>query len=1169
MHATLARQLRRNCQIDGDATLAAVLAELAALGARGALSPAAAQFVAGVPLLIERIDTTYHQSDRDLDLRARSLQLSSDELTSANERMRADLASRNRVLASLRDAADNLLTAEHAARPLAADDDDDIEALSGLLAELVRQQELRRLELAHQRFAMDQHAIISVTDTAGAIVSVNDKFCAISGYTRDELIGRSHQIINSGEHTDDFFQQMWRTIGAGGVWRGEIRNVSKQGRVYWVDATIVPFLDRHGAPLRYIAIRTDITANKRLAEALSASEHEYRGVVESLSEVVFRGDVQGRWTFLNAAWTAITGHPVETSLGRELFDFIDPRDRQRVRDGFHRMVGGARRSTRHEARYLTIGGAVRWLDVNARVEFDQHGACRGITGSLSDVTDRHRATRELEDNLKFVDTLIESVPLPLYLTGPDGAYLRANLAFTGLFGRSHRDVIGLRAEDLLPAAQAAALRAHDAEVFGLHGIRTCEATLSAGSRDLDVLYSKVALARADGTTIGLIGTIVDISPHKSAERAMHAAMEAAESASRAKSEFLANMSHEIRTPMNGIIGMTDLVLESSLDASQRSHLDIVKSSADALLEIIDDILDFSKIEAGMMRLESASFDLARVVQDGLRVQSSRARAKNLELALDIDPALPRMVVGDPGRLRQILTNLAGNAVKFTGAGEVVVSVRAVSCAGGRVGIAIAVRDTGIGIAANQQEAIFAAFRQEDGSTTRRFGGTGLGLTITRRLVELMGGTIDIDSTVGQGSTFTVRLSLALCDDAAPGAMPAQPAPLAGRTVMCVDDNATSQSILRNLFERWGCDVVQQNDGGAALAWCGSASARPLDCIVLDFAMPGMDGFDTARALSGLPAYAGVPILLLSSSGVPGDAVRCRDLGIQAFLLKPTRPEELFGALHGLIGHPREQAAARPIITRHSLREAAVSLSVLLVEDNESNQHLASILLTKWGHRVSIAADGGDALRQHAEKPFDLILMDLHMPVLDGFQATTEIRRREQAGAARTVIIAMTANALQGDREKCLDGGMDDYIAKPFRMQAFRQVIDRHALAARTVDSVGTPPAPAGYDYARAIAAADADSVAAIGRHFVDALPGQLAALKSAAAAGDLVRLQREAHTLTGLFGTFLAMPAMQAAAAIDRSVGNATLDKLPALIGELDAETQRFSAAMRALLPPA
>ncbi|WP_426111600.1 PAS domain S-box protein [Massilia sp. PWRC2] len=1157
MHPTLLRQLRRNCQIDSGAQFAAVQAELAGLAARGLLSTQAAHFVDGLPLLIERVDSTYHQSARDLELRALSLQLSSDELTSANQRMRDDLASRNRVLESLRDAADNLLTAEQAERTLP--DDDDIEALSGLLAELVRQQELRRLELANQRFAMDQHAIISITDTAGRIVSVNDRFCAISGYTREELIGHSHQMINSGEHAPEFFANMWRTIANSEVWHGEIRNVTKQGRHYWVDATIVPFLDKSGVPVQYVAIRTDITENKKLAQALSASERQYRSVVDSLSEVVFRGDTSGRWTFLNPAWTTITGHSVESSLGRELFDFVDPRDRQAVRSGFMRMVAGGKHSTRHEARYLTNAGQVRWLDVNGRLEFNERGACTGITGSLSDVTERHQAIRELEDNLKFVDTLIESIPLPLYLKDPAGVYLRANRAFARLFGLDHAAVVGMQAPDLLLPNEAAAVRQHDLAVLGQSGIQTLATTLTIGGRVLDVLYSKVALSRADNSLIGLVGTIVDISVHKSAERAMHTAMEAAESASRAKSEFLANMSHEIRTPMNGIIGMTDLVLESPLDDSQRSHLDIVKSSADALLEIINDILDFSKIEAGMMTLDSTSFDLARVVQDGLRVQASRAREKQIELALDIDAALPRMVMGDPGRLRQILINLAANAVKFTPSGEVVVSVRAERIEHGMVDVAIAVRDTGIGIAADQQGAIFAAFRQEDGSTTRRFGGTGLGLSITRRLVDLMNGTVSVDSAVGHGSTFTVRLSLPVYVEqaSAPASGALRSMPLAGRTVMCIDDSATSQAILRNLFERWDCQVVQHASGQAALDWCASTDARALDCIVLDFAMPGMNGFDTARALSGLPAYAGVPILLLSSSGMPGDAVRCRELGIQGFLLKPTRPEELFGAICGLIGTPRAADSSEPIITRHSLREASVSLSVLLAEDNESNQQLARILLTKWGHRVTIAADGEIALRLHAQTKFDLILMDLQMPLVGGFQATAEIRRREQAGVARTVIIAMTANALEGDREKCLAGGMDDYVSKPFRMQTLRAVIDRYAAPATT---------PGAYDYAKGIAAADAESVAAIGRHFIEALPGQLLLLKQAAADVDLDRLQREAHTLTGLFGTFLALPAMQAAAAIDRAVSNGRTQAMPAMIAELETESARFSSALRPLL---
>ena len=1067
MHATLARQLRRICHIDGDgdAALAALGAELAALAAAGRLSPAAAQFAAGLPLLVERIDSTYHQNDRDLALRARSLQLSSDELTGANDRMRRDLASRNRVLASLREAAANLPGHGDGGAQCADGGEDDIEALSGMLAGMVREREL-------------------------------------------------------------------------------------------------------------------------LAQALSASELAYRSVVDSLSEVVFRVDTAGRWTFLNPAWTAITGHTVDASLARELFDFIDPRDRPRVQAGFHRMVGGGKFSTRHEARYLTATGAVRWLDVNACLQFDERGICTGLAGSLADVTDRRRTTRELEHNLKFVDAMIESIPLPLYLKGPDGAYLRANLAFARLFGREHRDVIGLRADDLLPPAEAAAVRAHDAGVPGRRGVQTHETTLTiAGGRVLDVLYSKVAMTRADGALIGLVGTIVDISSHKSAERAMHAAKEAAESASRAKSEFLANMSHEIRTPMNGIIGMTDLVLDSPLDAIQRSHLDIVKSSADALLEIINDILDFSKIEAGMMTLETADFDLARVVQDSLRVQSSRAHEKRLELALDIDPAAPRMVRGDPGRLRQILINLAGNAVKFTSAGEVVVSVRVEGRQAGQAAIAIAVRDTGIGIAADQQEAIFAAFRQEDGSTTRRFGGTGLGLSITRRLVDLMDGSIAVHSVVGQGSTFTVRLSLPVCSEAAApspstAAATDQRAPsLAGRTIMCIDDSATSQAILGRLFGRWGCEVVAHAGGAAALAWCGSSQAHPVDCIVLDFAMPEMNGFDTARALSALPGWAQTPILLLSSSGMPGDAARCREHGIQAFLLKPARPDELSAAIHSLLDQPRAANGDGAVVTRHSLREAAPSLSVLLAEDNESNQQLARVLLTRWGHRVTIAADGASALRLHAEQKFDLILMDLQMPAVSGYQATAEIRRRERGGAAPTptFIVAMTANALEGERDKCLAAGMDDYLSKPFRMQAFRELVERYAARISPpftpVPTAAPVPVPAPvpvFDYAQGIAAADLEAVAAIGSHFADALPGQLALMRQAAGAGEFDKLRREAHTLAGLFGTFLALPAMHAAAAIDRGGAEAPPAALLAtLMATLETEAQHFIAAMRAALAAA
>ena len=1143
MNRTLARQLHRVCDIDSERACAALLEQAQALCGKADTPPELAGFLAGLPALLQRIDGAYEQSDRDLDLRSRSLELSSNELSMTNDLLRTELASRNRVIQSLRVAAVRLLDNDDSGLHLPQEGD--IEGLSVLLAELVSQQELRRIELQNQRFAMDQHAIVSITDTAGVIIYVNDKFCAISGFAREELVGQTHRLINSHTHPDAFFAQMWQTITAGQVWHGEICNHAKDGGQYWVDATIVPFLDAAGKPYQYIAIRTEISDSKRMAETIAKSEREYRNVVNSLNEVVFRTDLHGAWTFLNPAWHTITGFDAADSLGRSVLQFVDARDRERAAAGLSQLLGGQVDSMRHEARYVTRDGDVRWIDVCARAERDGLGQLAGITGSLTDITERRQAARELRHNLNFVDALIETIPIPLYLKDVHGRYLRANRAFCAFFHLDQARIPGLTVADILPPQEAQQARQHDLDLLQDRGNHTYEDRLIVGTRQVDVLCSKAALLKSDGSLHGLVGTIVDISSQKAAERALLLAKEVAESASRSKSEFLANMSHEIRTPMNGILGMTDLVLDSDLDAHQRKYLEIVKASADALLCIINDILDFSKIEAGMLTLESIPFDLHRLLQETMRAHAMRAQASGLELVLDVDPALPHTLLGDPGRLRQVLTNLAGNAIKFTPQGEVVVSARLRASGDGMARLHLCVRDTGIGIAADMQEAVFDAFQQEDGSTTRRFGGTGLGLSITRRLVTMMGGRIGLSSELGKGSCFSVDLALPIGEQQP---LPPPGASLAGRGILLVDDNPSSLTILRRIFEHSGAKVTACESGEAALEHC--RGALPADCIIMDFAMPGMNGFDTASALSALPHWSQVPVVVLSSCGSLGDAARCRELGIDGYLLKPASPEELLAITMSVLGTCRGMPSAAPVATRQTVHEDTPGLDILLVEDNAMNRELATVLLSNAGHRVTHAANGRIALDCQAAGHFDMILMDLQMPEMGGFEATAQIRAREAQGMPRSVIIAMTASALEGDRERCIAGGMDDYLSKPFRAAAFHSLIEQHVSQINK----HTPR----FGYGAALAQADADVIGIIGASFLTALPAQLAALRAALQEGDRPTVSRQAHTLAGLLANFRAAPAVAIAAAIEREAAKAPQGALLARLDALDEQLRLF-----------
>ena len=1144
MNRTLARQLNRVCDIDSDSACAALLEQAQTLCGQADTPSELAGFLAGLPALLQRIDGAYEQSERDLDLRSRSLELSSNELSMTNDLLRTELASRNRVIQSLRVAAVRLLDNNDSG--LRLPQEDDIEGLSVLLAELVSQQELRRIELQNQRFAMDQHAIVSITDTAGVIIYVNDKFCAISGFAREELVGKTHRLINSRAHPDAFFAQMWQTITAGHVWHGEICNHAKDGGQYWVDATIVPFLDAAGKPYQYIAIRTEISDSKRMAETIAKSEREYRNVVNSLNEVVFRTDLHGAWTFLNPAWHTITGFGAANSLGQSVLQFVDPRDRERAAAGLSQLLGGQVDSMRHEARYVTRDGDVRWIDVCARAERDGQGQLAGITGSLTDITERRQAARELRHNLNFVDALIETIPIPLYLKDVQGRYLRANRAFCAFFQLDQARIPGLTVADILPQQQAQQALQHDLALLQDRGNQSYEDRLTVGTRQVDVLCSKAALLKSDGSLHGLVGTIVDISSQKAAERALLLAKEVAESASRSKSEFLANMSHEIRTPMNGILGMTDLVLDSELDAHQRKYLEIVKASADALLCIINDILDFSKIEAGMLTLESIPFDLRQLLQETMRAHAMRAQASGLELVLDVDPALPHTLLGDPGRLRQVLTNLAGNAIKFTPQGEVVVSARLRASGDGVASLRLSVRDTGIGIAADMQEAVFDAFQQEDGSTTRRFGGTGLGLSITRRLVTMMDGGIGLTSELGKGSCFTVDLALPIGEQ-----QPLAPPPgasLAARNILLVDDNPSSLTILRRIFEHSGATVTACESGEAALAHC--RGALPADCIIMDFAMPGMNGFDTASALAALPHWSQAPIVMLSSCGSLGDAARCRELGIGGYLLKPASPEELLTVAMSVLGTRRGMPSAAPVATRQAVRESMPGLDILLVEDNAMNRELATVLLSNAGHRVTHAANGRIALDCQAAGHFDMILMDLQMPEMGGFEATAQIRAREAQGMPRSVIIAMTASALEGDRERCIAGGMDDYLSKPFRTAAFHSLIEQHVLQINKQ----TPR----FGYGAALAQADADVIGIIGASFLTGLPAQLEALRAALRAGDRATVSRQAHTLAGLLANFRAAPAVAIAAAIEREAAKAPQGALLARLDALDEQLRLF-----------
>jgi two-component system, sensor histidine kinase and response regulator len=743
-------------------------------------------------------------------------------------------------------------------------------------------------------------------------------------------------------------------------------------------------------------------------------------------------------TLANPAFCEIFGYTQPECVGRRLEELIvQPGAEEAFLSNIQRIAGGA--VLQGSMKRKRKDGSLVDVEVHAKRLLADGKYC-GAFALFQDITKRVEAETALRESEEVFRTLCAAAPVGVFRIDENGAGIYANDRMMEIHGLSTEQInadpgSGIHPDDVGRVIANRRIHLERGERFS-DQFRY----VKPNGEIVWVSLQGGPIRAPDGRFQGLVGVLEDITLLRAAHEQMREAKEAADAASRAKSEFLANMSHEIRTPMNGIIGMTELAMETELDPSQREYLNAVKYSADALLTVINDILDFSKIEVGKLSLDPIDFNLRDHLGQAMKILAGRAHEKDLELACFVPPELPDFVVGDPVRLRQVILNLVGNAIKFTEKGEVVLRVELESQDPDGMSLHFSVSDTGIGIPADKQQLIFEPFSQADTSTTRRYGGTGLGLSICSRLIGMMNGRIWLESEVGHGATFhfTARFARA----AISSAPTADPAILEDLRVLIVDDNATNRQILERTLSHWRMQPTSASGAEAALAVLREArdAGTPFRLMLVDCHMPDIDGFTLVERVQELSDQPDMAIVMLTSGGQRGDGQRCKELGIAAYLIKPVLQSDLLEVLLRVLGS-RPDAAPMQLVTHHTLREARMPLRVLLAEDNAINQRLAVRLLEKEGHSVVVAGDGAKALEALERQQFDLILMDVQMPVMDGVETTAAIRKREAGNGEHIPIVAMTAHAMAGDRQRFLSLGMDGYVSKPIHSRDLYAVIE--------------------------------------------------------------------------------------------------------------------------------
>ncbi|MCG2585061.1 PAS domain S-box protein [Massilia sp. TS11] len=1055
-----------------------------------------------------------------------------------------------------------------------------------ITAQKAAEAQVRMLSMAVEQSPTSVH----ITDLAGSTVYVNEAFERATGYTRAEFMGQNPRRLKSGKTAREVYQAMWAALTSGRHWSGELTNRTKDGREWIEAALIVPLRDADGMVRHYVALKEDITERKRMTAELQAHRVHLEQLVASRTADLAQAMAEQQAVF-DAAGAGIVllqdtrivrcnrridemfGSAPGAQLGQS------PRHWYASEAEYAAQLGDGASQPR-EQHMVRADGSRFWVRLSGRL-LDPGAPERGMVLVLEDISDEHEAAQALrratQEQQAIFDTASSGMALII-----ERELVRCNRRLHDLIGWPEGSLVGQHtrvwyADD---AADAEGNLPYAAIWRGETHCREQELVRRDGSRFWARLTGR-AVDPADRAK-GTVWVIDDISEERAAVDALRRAQQLAEEAAQAKADFLANMSHEIRTPMNAILGMTHLVLKTELTARQRDYLGKIQGAGAHLLGVINDILDFSKIEAGKLNVESIEFELDKVLDNVTGLIAERAAAKGLELIIQIEPDVPRYLVGDPLRIGQVLINYANNALKFTERGEISLQVRVQSRDGGELLLHFAVSDSGIGIAPEHIGLLFHSFQQADSSTTRRFGGTGLGLAISKHLAELMGGEVGVESTPGAGSRFwfTARVRAAAQPPAHRLLAPA----LRGQRVLVVDDNDSAREVIGDMLRAMGFQVQAVASGAAALEALRQAEAdgQAFALALLDWQMPAMDGVALAEAIGRLGLAAKPHLLMITAHGREDLSRPAAEAGIEGVLLKPLSPSILFDNVLQCLGEGEADAA--PSVSAAPAKSGAAGVlrgaRVLLVEDNDLNQEVARALLDDLGIETALANNGAEALERLAAGSYDCVLMDMQMPVMDGLEATRRLRADGRWNALP--VIAMTANAMASDRARCLAAGMNDHIAKPIDPDLLANTLLRWVAprAGSASEGAGAGSAEAAPDL-RALAAVPGLDPAlglrqALGRpalyltllrKFVAGQSPVVAQLPQAVAAADSASARLLAHTLKGVAAQIGASALSAQAAALQHALDAGTVT--PQAAAELAGALATLLEALRAALPAA